>query len=101
MNYAPFCLRPPNLGKGGAGHRDDLLLPLGQDDDVINGPLVVALARVEGLPPAEACARCLGGLGQFIVNEAVEEIGSGGSLSEPVAPMTKWLQTHCLSYPIM
>ena len=48
-----------------------MLLPLRQDDDVVDGPLVVAVPRVQWLPPAEAGGGGLGRQRQLIVDEAV------------------------------
>lgn len=51
------------------GHGDDVLLSLRQDDHVIDGPLIVALARVQRLPPAETCAGRFRGQREFIMNK--------------------------------
>lgn len=60
----------PDLWQSGTSHGDDVLLPLRQDDDIIDGPLVVALAGVERLPPAEPGGRSLGGQRKLVVNKA-------------------------------
>lgn len=60
----------PDLWQSGTSHGDDVLLPLRQDDDIIDGPLVVALAGVERLPPAEPGGRSLGGQRKLVVDEA-------------------------------
>lgn len=60
----------PDLWQSRTGHGNDVLLPLRQDDDIIDGPLVVALAGVERLPPAEPGGRSLGGQRKLVVDEA-------------------------------
>lgn len=70
----------PDLWQSGASHGDDVLLPLRQDDDIIDGPLVVALAGVERLPPAEPGGRSLGGQRKLVVDEA-EKIEEGNKFT--------------------
>lgn len=76
-SWVEFYLRESGvefyLRQGGVGDGDDVLLPLGQDDDIVDGPLVVAVPGVERLPPAEAGAGGLGGQGQLVVHKPARE----------------------------
>ena len=69
-----------------------MLLPLRQDDDIVDGPLVVAVPRVQGLPPAEAGGGGLRRQRKLVMDEAAgTRRGRGGLVS--YGWLCYWLNT--------
>lgn len=82
-----------DLWQSGTGHGDNVLLPLRQDDDIINGPLVVAFAGVERLPPAEPRGRSLGSKRKLVVDEAAKKKKTLKNAWNEFAAAYKYFQT--------